>query len=133
MFKKISHLGLAVKNLDRAIEFYQDVLQLKVSRRIKVEDQGLEIALIDLGGNVQLELLAPLRLDSAVGRFLEKRGPGLHHFCVEVENIEKQIADLVEHGVAMVDEKPRRGAEGDKIAFIHPKSMLGALIELKEK
>jgi len=133
MFKKVSHIGLAVKNLDRAIQFYEDVLGMKIRDRVKVDNQGVEIAFVDIGGDTELELLAPLREDSGVAKFLEKRGPGIHHFCVEVDNIEEQIKTLVEHGVTMIDEEPRVGAEGDKIAFAHPKSMIGALIELKEQ
>ena len=132
MFRKISHVGLAVKNLDRAIQFYQDVLQMKVSGRKKVESQGVEMAFVDVGGSAQLELIAPLREDGSVARFIEKRGPGIHHICVEVEDIEKEIAHLLDNGVTMIDQEPRTGASGDRIAFIHPKSMIGALIELKE-
>jgi len=132
MFRKISHVGLAVKNLDRAIQFYQDVLRMKVSGRKKVESQGVEMAFVDVGGSAQLELIAPLREDGSVARFIEKRGPGIHHICVEVEDIEKEIAHLRDNGVTMIDQEPRTGAGGDRIAFIHPKSMIGALIELKE-
>ena len=132
MFRKISHVGLAVKNLDRAIQFYQDVLQMKVSGRKKVESQGVEMAFVDVGGSAQLELIAPLREDGSVARFIEKRGPGIHHICVEVEDIEKEIAHLLDNGVTMIDQEPRTGASGDRIAFVHPKSMIGALIELKE-
>jgi len=132
VFKKISHVGLAVKNLDRAIEFYRDVLHMKITDRKKIEDQGVEVAFVDIGGTAQLELLAPLNDHSPIARFLKQRGPGIHHFCVEVDNLEQQIAYLTDHGVTMVDTRPRMGAEGDRIAFVHPKSMLGALIELKE-
>ena len=132
MFKKISHVGLAVRNLDRAIEFYRDVLQMKISGRKKVESQGVEVAFVDIAGSAQLELIAPLDHQSGVARFLDKHGPGIHHLCFEVEDLEKQIKHLIDHGITMIDTKPRVGAEGDRIAFIHPKSMLGALIELKE-
>jgi len=133
MLKKISHIGLAVKNLDRAIEFYRDVLQMKVRGRKKVESQEIELAFVEIGGTAELELIAPLTENSGVARHLEKRGPGIHHICFEVENVENEIARLIDHGVTMIDQKPRTGAEGDKIAFAHPKSMLGVLIELKEK
>jgi len=133
MFNKVSHIGLAVKNLDRAIQFYEDVLGMKVSGRIKADEHGVEIAFVEIGGDTELELLAPLREDSGMAKFLAKHGPGIHHFCVEVDNIEEQIKSLVDSGVTMIDKKPRIGAGGDKIAFAHPKSMLGALIELKEK
>lgn len=133
MLKKISHIGLAVKNLDRAIEFYRDVLQMEIRNRVKVESQGVEIAFIKIGGTAELELLAPLREDSGVARFLAKQGPGLHHICFEMDNIEQRLDWLKDHGVAMIDETPRVGAEGDKIAFAHPKSMLGVLTEFKEK
>lgn len=133
MLKKISHIGLAVKNLDRAIEFYQDVLNMKVRGRKKVESQGIELAFVEIGGTAELELIAPLTENSGVARYIKKSGPGIHHICFEVENIESEIARLIDHGITMIDQKPRVGAEGDKIAFAHPKSMLGALIELKEK
>ncbi len=132
MLKKVSHIGMAVKNLDRAIKFYRDVLQMEVRGRKKVADQGIEVAFLNIGGSTELELIAPLNENSTVAKFLEKRGPGIHHICFEVDDIESQIDHLTEHGVEMIDKKPRRGAEGDKIAFAHPKSMLGALIELKE-
>jgi len=132
MFKKVSHIGLAVKNLDRAIQFYEDVLGMKIRDRVRVDDMGIEVAFVDIGGDTELELLAPLREGNSIAKFLEKHGPGIHHFCMEVDNIEEQIKTLVEHGVTMIDEKPRIGAEGDKIAFAHPKSTIGALIELKE-
>jgi methylmalonyl-CoA epimerase len=105
---------------------------MEIRDRIKVESQGVEIAFLKIGGTAELELLAPLSEDSGVARFLAKHGPGIHHICFEVDDIEQRIAWLTDHGVAMIDEKPRTGGEGDKIAFAHPKSMLGVLTELKE-
>ncbi|MFC1476284.1 methylmalonyl-CoA epimerase [Candidatus Zixiibacteriota bacterium] len=132
MLKKISHIGLAVKNLDRAIEFYRDVLQMEIRERVKVADHGVEIAFIKIGGTAELELLAPLSEDSGVARFLAQHGPGIHHICYEVDDLAQRIAWLTDHGVAMIDERPRTGAAGDQIAFAHPKSMLGILTEFKE-
>jgi methylmalonyl-CoA epimerase len=132
MLKKISHIGLAVINLDRAIEFYRDVLKMDIRGRVKVESQGVEIAFIKIGGTTELELLSPLREDNGVARFLAKHGPGLHHICYEVDNIGERLAWLKDHGISLIDEQPRTGAEGDKIAFANPKSMLGVLTEFKE-
>jgi methylmalonyl-CoA/ethylmalonyl-CoA epimerase len=132
MLKKISHIGIAVINLDRAIEFYRDVLQMEILDRIKVESQGVEIAFLKIGGTAELELLAPLSEDSGVAHYLAKHGPGIHHICFEVDDIEQRIAWLTDHGVTMIDKKTRTGNEGDKIAFVHPKSMLGVLMEFKE-
>jgi len=132
MLKKISHIGLAVLNIDRAIEFYRDVLKMEIRGRVKVESQGVEIAFLNIGGTAEVELLAPLRDDSGVARFLAKHGPGIHHICYEVDDIEQRLTWLKDHGVALIDEQPRIGAEGDKIAFARPESMLGVLTEFKE-
>lgn len=132
MLKKISHVAFAVANLDRACEFYRDVLGAEITGRKIVPEQKAEVAFVKLGGTAKLELLAPMSDDSPVGKFLAKHGPGIHHICFEVDGLQQKLEFLADHGVKLVDAKPRRGAEGDQIAFLHPTSTLGALIELSE-
>jgi len=130
MLKNISHVAFAVVNLDRACEFYRDVMGAEIVGRKIVPEQKAEVAFVRLEGTAKLELLAPTSDDSPIGRFLAKHGPGIHHVCFEVDDLERQLESLADHGVKLVDAKPRRGAEGDQIAFLHPTSTLGALIEL---
>lgn len=132
MLKKISHVAFAVVSMDRACEFYQDVLGAKIVGRKKVPEQKSEVAFVEMAGTTKLELIAPTSDDSPVQRFLDKRGPGIHHVCFEVDGIEERLTHLHDHGVRLVDDQPRTGAEGDKIAFLHPSSTLGALVELTE-
>lgn len=132
MLKQISHVAFAVVNLDRACEFYRDVMGAEIVGRKVVPEQKAEVAFVRLQGTAKLELIAPTSDDSPVGRFIAKHGPGIHHVCFEVNGIEQRLDHLSDHGVKLVDAKPRRGAEGDKIAFLHPTSTLGALIEFCE-
>jgi methylmalonyl-CoA epimerase len=132
MLKKISHVAFAVVNMDRACEFYHEVLGAKIVGRKEVPEQKSEVAFVELGGTAKLELISPTSDDSPVKRFLDKKGPGIHHVCFEVDGIEEQLHFLHDHGVRLVDDQPRTGAEGDKIAFLHPSSTLGALVELTE-
>ena len=130
MLKNISHVAFAVVNLDRACEFYRDVMGAEIVGRKIVPEQKAEVAFVRLEGTAKLELLAPTSDDSPIGRFLAKHGPGIHHVCFEVDDLERQLESLADHGVKLVDAKPHRGAEGDQIAFLHPTSTLGALVEL---
>jgi methylmalonyl-CoA/ethylmalonyl-CoA epimerase len=130
MLKKLSHVAFAVVNLDRACEFYRDVMGAEIVGRKIVPEQKAEVAFVRLQGTTKLELLAPTSDDSPIARFLAKHGPGIHHVCFEVDDLERELESLADHGVKLVDAKPRRGAEGDQIAFLHPTSTLGALIEL---
>ncbi|HWO56051.1 MAG TPA: methylmalonyl-CoA epimerase [bacterium] len=132
MLKKIAHISIAVTNLDRACAFYHDVMGGEITDRHRVDDQKVEVAFVNFSAGTKIELIAPTREDSPVGRFLAKHGPGIHHICFETDNIEKQMAFLSDHGVKLIDAAPRRGAEHDKIAFVHPSSALGTLIELSE-
>lgn len=132
MLKKISHVAFAVVNLDRACEFYREVLGAKIVGRKEVPEQKSEVAFVELGGTAKLELISPTSDDSPVAKFLAKKGPGIHHVCFEVDSIEERLEFLHDHGVRLVDEQPRTGAEGDKIAFLHPSSTLGAMVELTE-
>ena len=132
MLKNISHVAFAVVNLDRACEFYRDVLGAEIYGRKVVEEQKTEVAFVKIGGTTKLELVAPVGDDSPIASFLAKKGPGIHHICFEVDGIEDRLHYLADHGIKLVNPEPRRGAEGDKIAFLHPTSTLGALIEFCE-
>lgn len=128
---KIDHIGIAVGSLDEALTFFSDALGLECAGREMVAEQGVRVALLPIGES-RLELLEPIREDSPVGRFLRKRGEGIHHICLTVDNIEVALADLRARNIRLVDETPRCGAEGRKIAFLHPASSHGVLIELVE-
>jgi methylmalonyl-CoA/ethylmalonyl-CoA epimerase len=129
MLAKIEHVALAVADLDVAIAHYRNVWGLEVTHRERVEDQGVEEAMLPLGESF-LQLLAPTSPDSTVARFLERSGEGLHHIAYEVDDLERELADLKSNGVALIDEKPRRGGRGHMVAFVHPKSNHGLLVEL---
>jgi methylmalonyl-CoA/ethylmalonyl-CoA epimerase len=133
MFVGMDHVGVAVKNLDEAIIIYRDALGFKLEGIHVLTERKLKVALISLGGQTQIELLQPLDNTSTVANFLETRGEGIHHFAVKVEDIEGVLAELKRKGVSLIDETPKAGAEGKKIAFIHPKSTKGVLLELVEK
>lgn len=132
MLTDISHIAIAVTNLDRACAFYHDVMGGEIVNRHVMSAQKVEVAFVRFGGKTKIELLCPTEADSPVGRYLATHGPGLHHVCFESDNIEKQIVFLEDHGVKMVDSVPRPGAEHDRIAFAHPTSTLGTLIEISE-
>ncbi len=128
---RLDHIAIAVRSLDDALSFYMGVLGLTCVGRETVAEQGVHLALLPIGEG-RLELLEPLSEDSPVGRFLTRRGEGLHHICFQVADIEGTLARLRAQGVRLIDEEPRCGAEGRKIAFLHPTSAHGVLIELVE-
>ncbi len=128
--KKIDHVAVCVKDIDQAAARWREVLGLVPGRREVVESQKTEAALLPLG-ETSVELIAP-RGNEGLERFLEKRGPGLHHIAVEVEGIETAIALLEGLGVPMIDRIPRAGARGHKVAFVHPRATGGVLVELVE-
>jgi methylmalonyl-CoA/ethylmalonyl-CoA epimerase len=132
MLKDISHVAIAVTNLDRACAFYHDVMGGEIVNRHVIGEQKVEVAFIKFGGRTKIELLCPTEAESPVGRFLARHGPGLHHVCFETDSIENEMVSLEDHGVKMVDKTPRTGAEHDRIAFAHPTSTLGTLIEISE-
>jgi len=132
MLKSISHISIAVGNLDRACEFYHDVMGGKITNRHVVPSQKVEVAFVEFTGSARIELIAPTQEDSPVGRFIAKHGPGLHHICFHVDHIEDTMTYLEDHGVKLIDKTPRPGAEDDRIAFLHPASAWGTLIELSE-
>ena len=127
----VDHIGIAVHSLSQAIEHYAASAGATVTLRETLESQGVELAFLSTGG-CKLELLAPLRTDSTLGKFLASRGPGLHHICYRVPNIEAELARLSAQGYQLIDATPRPGAAGTRIAFISPKSCLGVLTELCE-
>ncbi|PMB75076.1 MAG: methylmalonyl-CoA epimerase [Candidatus Bathyarchaeota archaeon] len=130
MFMGVDHVGVAVKNLDEAISIYQNILGFKLEGVHILNERRVKVAFLSSGGETQIELLEPLGSDSPVAKFLESRGEGIHHIAVKVEDIEAVLEDFKRKGVVLVDEKPRIGAEGAKIAFVHPKSTKGVLLEL---
>lgn len=127
----IEHIGIAVKNLDESIRFYSEVLGLECYGIEEVEDQKVKTAFFQVG-QTKIELLESTDPEGPIGKFIEKRGEGIHHIAVAVKGIEKFLEHASEKGVRLIDEKPRRGAEGLDIAFLHPKSTHGVLMELCE-
>jgi methylmalonyl-CoA epimerase len=134
----LDHVGIAVKDLSAALAFYRDALGLEIEAPEEVASQHVRAHFIAVGdptqgaGVVRLELLEATAPESAIARYIEKRGPGLHHITLRVDDIAQALARLKARGVRLVDDQPRPGAEGSLIAFIHPASTGGVLIELKQ-
>lgn len=128
---KINHLGIATKGIDEALKFWEDALGLENVHTEIVEDQKVRVAMLPIGES-RIELLEPTSEDSPISKFLEKRGGGIHHIAVEVEDIEAALAKLKTEGARLIDEKPRIGAEGCLVAFVHPSSANGVLLELTQ-
>jgi methylmalonyl-CoA/ethylmalonyl-CoA epimerase len=133
VFAGMDHVGVAVKNLEDAIKTYVETLGFRLEGTHVLTERKVKVAFLTMGGQTQVELLEPLGPDSTVAKFLENRGEGIHHFAVEVEDIKAKLAELKEKGVALIDELPKKGAEGKLIAFVHPKSTVGVLMELVQK
>ena len=129
MIGKVEHVALAVEDLEAAIAHYAEVWGLEVSHRERVDDQGVEEAMLPVGDTF-LQLLGPTGPDTTVGKFIERRGEGLHHIAYEVDDLEASLARLKEQGVPLIDEVPRRGGRGHMVAFVHPKGNHGLLVEL---
>jgi len=129
MLTKINHIGIAVKSLEASLPFYRDNLGMVFLGSEEVAEQKVTVAMLQIGES-KIELLEPTSEESPVAKFIEKSGPGIHHLAYEVENIEASIAKLLAEGARMIDEKPRSGAHGTRIAFVHPKSSGGVLTEL---
>jgi len=129
MTKKINHIGIAVKNIETAIPFYRDILGMKFEGTEEVTEQKVRVAFLQVGES-RIELLEPTAPDSPVAKFLEKTGEGIHHLAYEVDDIEASLADLRQKGMRLIDETPRFGAHGAKIAFLHPRASGGVLTEL---
>ena len=129
---KINHLGIATKGIDEALKFWEDALGLENVHTEIVEDQKVKVAMLPLGES-RIELLEPTSNDSPISKFLEKRGGGIHHIAVEVEDINAALAKLKSQGMRLIDESPRVGAEGCLVAFVHPASANGVLLELVQQ
>jgi methylmalonyl-CoA/ethylmalonyl-CoA epimerase len=129
MFSRIDHIGVAVEEIEPAMELYRDSLQLTVAHREIVEEQGVEAVLLDVGES-HVELLAPLAPDTPVGKFLAKHGPGLHHVAYQVTDIASALASCREAGLRLIDEQPRRGIRDSLVAFLHPRATGGVLTEI---
>jgi len=129
MIKRIDHIGIAVNNLDEALKVYRDALGLGVTQIADEPEQKVKVAFLPRGGS-EIELLEPYPGDGPIRKFMEKRGEGIHHICLEVDDIEASLAELTRQGVQLIDEMPRMNSRGQKIAFVHPKAAHGVLIEL---
>jgi methylmalonyl-CoA epimerase len=131
VIKRIDHIGVVVNDIEEALKVYQQALGLTLAKIQERPDQAVTIAFLPTGES-EIELVQPVTSDSGVAKFLQKRGEGIHHICLEVDDIEKTLADLREKGLQLIDETPRTGPGGERFAFIHPKSTHGLLIELYE-
>jgi methylmalonyl-CoA/ethylmalonyl-CoA epimerase len=129
VFDRIDHVGIAVADLDQAVELWEGQMGLRVSHREVVAEQGVDAVLLDVGEN-HVELLAPLAPDTAVGRFIAKRGPGLHHVAYQVADIDAALASLKAAGLPLIDERPRTGIRGSRVAFLDPRGTERVLVEL---
>jgi methylmalonyl-CoA epimerase len=131
VFGSIDHVGVAVSDLDSAIALYEGTFGMPLVHRETVEEQGVEAVLLDVGDG-HVELLAPLGPDTAVGKFISKRGEGLHHVAYRVDDIDRTLDQLRDAGVALIDSEARIGIRGSRVAFVHPKSTGSVLTELVE-
>ena len=132
MIEKIEHIGVAVEDLGLALDFYQEALGLSATEIEEVATQQVRVAALPVGES-KIELLESTAPDGPIGRFIEKRGGGIHHICFEVADIERALARLAAAGVRLIDRQPRPGAGGHRVAFLHPRSSHGVLIELSER
>ncbi len=132
MIKKVDHIGIAVKNLDEAIKFYTDILGLECHGTEVVEEQKVKVAFLPTGDS-ELELLESTSPDGPIAKFIENKGEGIQHIALGVDNIDEALAECKAKGLRLIDETPRYGAGNARIAFIHPKSSKGVLIELCER
>ncbi|HLE61721.1 MAG TPA: methylmalonyl-CoA epimerase [Pyrinomonadaceae bacterium] len=129
---KIDHIGIATQTLSDATAVWRDALGFEIIHTEEVAEQGVRVAMLPVGES-KIELLEPLSPDSPVARFLEKRGPGIHHIAIAVADIHRALADLKKRGARLIDEKPRVGVNGCLVAFIHPSSANGVLLELVQR
>jgi methylmalonyl-CoA epimerase len=129
MFARVDHIGVAVEDLDAAIALHEQTYGMAVTHREVVEEQGVEAVLLDVGEN-HVELLRPLSEETPVGRFLSKRGPGLHHVAYQVTDVQATLDTLRDRGLRLIDEAPRTGIRGSRVAFLHPDSSGGVLTEI---
>jgi methylmalonyl-CoA epimerase len=131
MFARIDHIGVAVESIDDALALYDESYEMQLVHREVVEEQGVEAVLLDVGEN-HVELFQPLGPDTPVGRYLAKRGPGIHHVAYQVSDIDSELERLRGAGIALIDQTPRIGIRGSRVAFCHPRSTGGVLTEIVE-
>jgi methylmalonyl-CoA/ethylmalonyl-CoA epimerase len=129
MFTAVDHVGVAVDDLEAALALYRDTLGMPLVHRETVTEQGVEAALLDVGES-HIELLSPLGPDTAVGKFLARKGPGLHHVAYRVDSVDDALAALSKAGMRLIDEQPRTGIRNSRVAFVHPSSTGGVLTEI---
>ena len=129
--KRIDHIGVVVSDLQSALSFWQDALGLNLTHVDEIPTEGSQVAFLPTGDS-EIELVKPTTDDSGLARYLDKRGPGMHHLCLEVDDLEGMLAQLKTKGIQLINEIPIRGAGGKKYAFVHPKSAGGVLVELYE-
>jgi methylmalonyl-CoA/ethylmalonyl-CoA epimerase len=131
MFGRIDHIGVAVEDIDAALELYEGAFAMPLAHRETVEEQGVEAVLLDVGEG-HVELLAPLGPETAVGKFLARKGPGLHHVAYAVDDIDATLEKLSAAGLELIDSEPRVGIRGSRVAFLHPRGTGGVLTEIVE-
>lgn len=129
MFRNVDHIGIAVSSLESVVTFYKETLGLHLHGFEEVPEQKVRVAMFPVG-DAKLEFLEPTSPESPIAKFIEKKGQGIHHVALHVEDLEAKLAELKSRGVRLIDEKPREGAGGKKIAFVHPASTGGILLEL---
>jgi methylmalonyl-CoA/ethylmalonyl-CoA epimerase len=129
VFSRIDHIGVAVEEIEPALELYRDSFELVLAHREVVQEQGVEAVLLDVGEG-HVELLAPLGAETPVGRFLSRQGPGLHHVAYQVADIEATLHALKRAGIELIDQQPRTGIRGSRVAFMHPRATGGVLSEI---
>jgi methylmalonyl-CoA epimerase len=132
MIKKIDHIAIAVKNLDEALQLYNKLFGARPSKIEIIPQQGVKAALLPMGQGSEIELLEPIDPQGGIAKFLENRGEGIHHICLEVEDVDRELDILANKGVQLIDKQGRPGLAG-KVGFLHPKSTQGVLIELAQK
>ncbi len=132
MITRIDHIGIAVQNINDALAFFERALGMKLDRQETPEGENARIAFLPVGGS-DVELVEPIGDESGLAKFMEKRGEGIHHICFEVDDLDAALARLKEHGVQLINETPRTNAQGQRYAFVHPKSAHGVLVELYER
>ncbi len=127
MLKRIHHVGVVVPSLEQGLRFWRDVLGMRLTKSATIEEQGVRAALLEVGGS-EIELLEPLSAEGGVGRFLARRGGGLHHVCFETDDVARELAGAKARGLQLIDQAPRHGLAG-MICFLHPKATRGVLVE----
>jgi len=132
MIKKMDHVGIAVRDTEQSLKTWESVFQFQASEIEEVTERGVKVAYLDIPGGSAVELIEPLEEGTPVDRFLKQRGEGIHHICLEVEDIDEAIRELKNKGIEFVSEKPAKGAGGSRIVFLRPENINGVLIELKE-